>query len=71
MTFQSRVPKTEVLSCTALAKPNMTPVSQVAILLPDDAAPGAGQILADLLLSANEVIAGFTQELAKKFPYRG
>ncbi|MEP1329524.1 helix-turn-helix domain-containing protein [Pseudophaeobacter sp.] len=61
MTFQSRVPTTETKSCPAAAETQVSQatvpyVNQVAILLPDGAAPGAGQILADLLLSANEVI---------------
>lgn len=56
MTFQSRVPNTEAKSCPAMAETEISQVHQVAILLPDEAASGAGQILADLLLSANEVI---------------
>jgi len=56
MTLQCRVPNAEAMSCPAVAETAITEVNQVAILLPDEAAPGAGQILADLLLSANEVI---------------
>lgn len=56
MTFQSRVPNTETKSNPADTVADNAQVKHVAILLPDEAAPGAGQTLADLLLSANEVI---------------
>ncbi|MEP2715898.1 helix-turn-helix domain-containing protein [Pseudophaeobacter sp.] len=60
MTFQSQVSDSVSNPVTTSPRPaadvSLRPLKQVAILLPDEAAPGAGQILADLLLSANEVI---------------
>lgn len=58
MTFQSRVPNTEAISCSAMAETETAEVNRVVILLPDESGPGAGQMLAELLLSANEVIPG-------------
>lgn len=57
MTFLAEVPKSETQSCSAAQKREAAPVNPVAILLPDEAAPGTGQVLADLLMAANEVIA--------------
>lgn len=56
MTVQSYVPNAKALRCSAVVTTRIPKVDQVAILLPDEAAPGAGQILAELLLSANEMI---------------
>lgn len=58
MTFQSPAPNTETIRCSAVAKTEISDVNRVVILLPDEAGSGAGQMLADLLLSANEVIPG-------------
>ncbi|EBA14619.1 transcriptional regulator, AraC family protein [Roseobacter sp. SK209-2-6] len=56
MTFQARIPETE-----AEAKPKQKHAvvgsfSQVTIVLPEDASDSSGQVLADLLQAANEVI---------------